>query len=399
MSGILIFFHITMGEWIERVGSCDSWFRRLVGGSTHRGGAQHRTRAAVGRPLLGNTNEGCNNTTGWYETLFRDYDPAIGRFTSIDPLATKFSSLSGYHYSYNNPVQFSDPLGAYPDSRRDSRTGAQQIPPHPVGWAPGGNSYGDDYGYYGGGGYGYGSYGPDAFQTGAAYAPGYNWRSDAPEAYLQMINTLNMLDQEHEINRFIGEHTRFRMTETRGFLTDGRSSAKGVRYVVKNGSWRGQQNDRSRNFYLIDEKNEFWAYKQMLSDQKFSGKEISAYLVERKDNKKRGILIQPWAKNSKDEADPYVGLGFEKNTITLYGVEYTPLLWIHTHPGNDNHPSGKRGDQGVLLALRELGLTGINGGILTDDYYTPFDTSANHMSYTPGSNTNLLTGKTSLFPK
>jgi RHS repeat-associated protein len=59
-------------------------------------------------------NEGSelNKTSGWYETMFRNYDPAIGRFTGIDPKATKYASISGYHYSGNNPIMFSDPTGA-----------------------------------------------------------------------------------------------------------------------------------------------------------------------------------------------------------------------------------------------------------------------------------------------
>jgi RHS repeat-associated protein len=47
-----------------------------------------------------------NTTTSWYETFFRNYDPVIGRFTSIDPLATKYAPLSGYSYAFNNPVMF-----------------------------------------------------------------------------------------------------------------------------------------------------------------------------------------------------------------------------------------------------------------------------------------------------
>jgi RHS repeat-associated protein len=37
-----------------------------------------------------------NNTTGWYETLFRGYDPSLARFMQVDPLATmthKYVSL------------------------------------------------------------------------------------------------------------------------------------------------------------------------------------------------------------------------------------------------------------------------------------------------------------------
>jgi RHS repeat-associated protein len=47
----------------------------------------------------------------YYSTFFREYDPTIGRFNSVDPLAEASASLSVYHYAANNPVNFNDPLG------------------------------------------------------------------------------------------------------------------------------------------------------------------------------------------------------------------------------------------------------------------------------------------------
>lgn len=52
-----------------------------------------------------------NKNSGWYETFFRGYDAALGRFMQVDPLASSFSSSSPYHYAYNNPVLFNDILG------------------------------------------------------------------------------------------------------------------------------------------------------------------------------------------------------------------------------------------------------------------------------------------------
>jgi RHS repeat-associated protein len=66
----------------------------------------------TGNNFLYNAANELNTTTGWYEMFYRNYDPAIARFMQIDPLATKYGSLSGYHYAFNNPIMFSDPSGA-----------------------------------------------------------------------------------------------------------------------------------------------------------------------------------------------------------------------------------------------------------------------------------------------
>jgi RHS repeat-associated protein len=47
----------------------------------------------------------------YYSTFFREYDPVIGRFNSVDPKADATVELSIYHYSGNNPVNFNDPMG------------------------------------------------------------------------------------------------------------------------------------------------------------------------------------------------------------------------------------------------------------------------------------------------
>jgi len=52
-----------------------------------------------------------NGFTGYYDTQFRQYDAATGRFTKIDPLTQIIPSISPYHFGFNNPVSYADPLG------------------------------------------------------------------------------------------------------------------------------------------------------------------------------------------------------------------------------------------------------------------------------------------------
>jgi RHS repeat-associated protein len=50
----------------------------------------------------------------WLDYGFRWYDPAVGRFPSVDPLAADFASVSPYVYVLNNPIKLIDPLGLAP---------------------------------------------------------------------------------------------------------------------------------------------------------------------------------------------------------------------------------------------------------------------------------------------
>jgi RHS repeat-associated protein len=51
----------------------------------------------------------------WYDVSARNYDPALGRWMNVDPLAEQMPSWSLYNYVFNNPINLVDPTGMAPE--------------------------------------------------------------------------------------------------------------------------------------------------------------------------------------------------------------------------------------------------------------------------------------------
>lgn len=63
--------------------------------------------------------------SGQYDYGARFYDPVIGRFSTVDPLAEFHFNTNPYHYVLNNPIMYIDPLGL------DTVKPNQIVPPTP----------------------------------------------------------------------------------------------------------------------------------------------------------------------------------------------------------------------------------------------------------------------------
>jgi len=65
----------------------------------------------TGNNFLANGGTELNTTSNLYDLQYRNYDPVLGRMNQVDPMATKYASLTPYNFSFNDPVYYNDPMG------------------------------------------------------------------------------------------------------------------------------------------------------------------------------------------------------------------------------------------------------------------------------------------------
>jgi RHS repeat-associated protein len=66
------------------------------------------------------TDPEAKGTGNSYTTEFRQYDPRLGRWLSLDPLMMKFPWMSPYVAFDNNPIYFTDPYGLESGTKEDN---------------------------------------------------------------------------------------------------------------------------------------------------------------------------------------------------------------------------------------------------------------------------------------
>jgi RHS repeat-associated protein len=79
-------------------------------------------------PRLGYDGEEKDKENSYVAMGARQYDPAIGRFLSVDPLFEKFTEQTTYQYAFNSPLTWKDPSGLEPKREKKDKIQAMLLP-------------------------------------------------------------------------------------------------------------------------------------------------------------------------------------------------------------------------------------------------------------------------------
>jgi RHS repeat-associated protein len=75
---------------------------------------------STGNNFLYNGGTELNTTTQVYDLHYRNYDPVLGRMNQVDPVASKYGSVTPYNYAFNSPVVMNDPFGDDPKDPKNT---------------------------------------------------------------------------------------------------------------------------------------------------------------------------------------------------------------------------------------------------------------------------------------
>jgi RHS repeat-associated protein len=302
----------------------------------------------TGNNFLANGGTELNPTTSLYDLDFRNYDPVLGRMQGVDPMATKYASLTPYNYAFNDPVTFNDVSGADPYTINYSASNSQYYTAY---------TYDDrvDYNYtavwhdaqgwrnaeqraFLGAATGYGS---SMFGMGAGWKPGANGIASLNSSWAstytyEKIGTV-------EVGGYIADKygwvVKPAQAQQGGVDPDLSSDARSWQYVPvgPDGHYQTQESGPGRFFT-----NEGDAYRYMWNSSfDADGKvqqEVAAFLTS------KGVLVLPtegtrtngeYAKNGPRRSyNDFLPLSRKDGNIfvTFNGASYQVLGQVHTHP-------------------------------------------------------------------
>jgi RHS repeat-associated protein len=98
---------MSMSSPIAQETHYDPWGLELTGIGFQYGGIKANKYLYNGKELIE------DNGLQYYDYGARMYDPVIGRWGVVDPMADSYQAFSPYNYTLNNPVKFTDPNGMW----------------------------------------------------------------------------------------------------------------------------------------------------------------------------------------------------------------------------------------------------------------------------------------------